>query len=80
LVGPDGDLWAGSDAGIVRIPKPDLNDSYFTDSTAYRLGSQKSDEVDVLFRARDGTIWAGPIMGCIALTVKDSVAFSVLNM
>jgi ligand-binding sensor domain-containing protein/signal transduction histidine kinase len=59
VVGPDGDLWAGSDAGIVRIPKPDLNDSYFTDSTAYRLGNQKSDEVDVLFRARDGTIWAG---------------------
>jgi ligand-binding sensor domain-containing protein/signal transduction histidine kinase len=59
VVGPDGDLWAGSNAGIVRIPKPDLNNSYFTDSTAYRLGNQKSDEVGVLFRARDGTIWAG---------------------
>jgi ligand-binding sensor domain-containing protein/signal transduction histidine kinase len=58
-VGPDGDLWVGSDAGIVRIPKPDLNNSYFADSTAYRLGSQHSDEVEVLFRARDATIWAG---------------------
>ena len=59
VVGLDGDLWVGSDAGIVRIPKSDLNDSILSDSTAYRLGNQKSDEVEVLLRARDGTIWAG---------------------
>lgn len=59
VAGLNGDLWVGSDAGIVRIPKSDLNDSILTDSTAYRLGKQKSDEVEVLFRARDGVIWAG---------------------
>jgi ligand-binding sensor domain-containing protein len=58
-VGSDGDLWVGSDAGIVRIPKSELNDSYVTASTAYRLGKELSDEIEVLFRARDGVIWAG---------------------
>jgi len=57
--GADGDLWVGTDAGVVRVPKRDLNDSYFTDSTAFRLGEQQSDEVEVLYKAREGTIWAG---------------------
>lgn len=57
--GPDGDLWVGGEAGVVRIPKRDLNDSYVADSKAFRLGDQQSDAVEVLFRARDGTIWAG---------------------
>ncbi len=57
--GPDGDLWVGSDAGVIRIPKSDLNDPYLATSTAYRLGTEQSDEVEALFRARDGTIWAG---------------------
>jgi signal transduction histidine kinase/ligand-binding sensor domain-containing protein len=59
IEGADGDLWVGTDAGIVRIPQRDLNDSYVNDSTAFRLGEQHSDEVEVLFRSRDGTIWAG---------------------
>jgi signal transduction histidine kinase/ligand-binding sensor domain-containing protein len=58
-VGPNGDLWVGSDAGIVRIPKAELNDPYIAVSSAYRLGKEQSDEIDSLFRARDGTIWAG---------------------
>ena len=58
-VGPNGDLWVGSDAGIVRIPKAELNDPYIAVSSAYRLGEEQSDEIDSLFRARDGTIWAG---------------------
>jgi ligand-binding sensor domain-containing protein/signal transduction histidine kinase len=57
--GADGDLWVGTDAGIVRIPKNDLNASDFPDSAAFRLGEQQSDEVEVLFMARDRTIWAG---------------------
>ena len=57
--GPDGDLWVGSDAGVIRIPKSDLNDPYLATSTAFRLGNEQSDEVEALFKARDGTIWAG---------------------
>ncbi len=57
--GPDGDLWVGSDAGVIRIPKSDLNDPYLATSTAYRLGTEQGDEVEVLFKARDGIIWAG---------------------
>ena len=59
ITGSDGDLWVGTDAGVVRVPKKDLNDSYITDSTAFRLGEQRSDNVEILFKARDGTIWAG---------------------
>jgi ligand-binding sensor domain-containing protein/signal transduction histidine kinase len=58
-VGPGGDLWIGTDAGIVRIPKAELNDPYLAASTAYRLGKDQSDEIEALFRARDGTMWAG---------------------
>ncbi|QNI33450.1 hypothetical protein H7849_05740 [Alloacidobacterium dinghuense] len=61
--GPDGDLWVGSDAGIIRIPKQDLNDPNVTNATAFRLGEHQSDEVEVLYRARDGAIWAGTSHG-----------------
>jgi signal transduction histidine kinase/ligand-binding sensor domain-containing protein len=61
--GPDGDLWVGSDAGIIRIPKRDLNDPNLTNATAFRLGEHQSDEVEVLYRARDGSIWAGTSHG-----------------
>ena len=57
--GPDGDLWVGSDAGIVRIPKSDLNDPYLAASTAYRIGREQSDEIETLLKARNGVIWAG---------------------
>jgi ligand-binding sensor domain-containing protein len=62
-VGPDGDLWIGSDAGIVRIPKLELNDPYLAAATAYRVGKEQSDEIQSLFRARDGTMWAGTSHG-----------------
>jgi ligand-binding sensor domain-containing protein/signal transduction histidine kinase len=57
--GADGSLWVGSDAGVVRLPHRELNDPYLGLSTAYRLGVQKSDEVLVLSKTSDGTIWAG---------------------
>ncbi len=57
--GPDGDLWVGVHPGVVRIPKRDLNDSYLTESKVFRLGDAQSDVAQVLFKARDGTIWAG---------------------
>lgn len=68
IEGADGDLWIGTDAGVVRVPKKDLNDSYFTDSTAFRLGEQQSDDVEVLFKASDGTIGQELTMDSIDLT------------
>src|SRR5580698_2334312 len=61
--GPDGDLWVGTEAGAVRIPQRDLNDPYLPNATAFRLGKQQSEEVEVLFRDREGTIWAGTSHG-----------------
>jgi ligand-binding sensor domain-containing protein len=57
--GPDGDLWVGADGGVIGIPKSDLNDPYLATSTAYRIGKEQSDEIEALFKARDGVIWAG---------------------
>ena len=62
-IGPDGDLWIGSDAGIVRIPKLELNDPYLAAATAYRVGKEHSDEIQSLFRASDGRMWAGTSHG-----------------
>jgi ligand-binding sensor domain-containing protein/signal transduction histidine kinase len=61
--GPDGDLWVGTEAGAVRIPQRDLNDPYLPNATAFRLGKQQSEEVEALFRDREGTIWAGTSHG-----------------
>jgi ligand-binding sensor domain-containing protein/signal transduction histidine kinase len=62
-IGPEGDLWIGSDASIVRIPKRELNDPYLAFATAYRVGKGQSDETQALFQARDGTMWAGTSHG-----------------
>ena len=62
-VGSDGDLWVGTDTGIVRIPRRDLNDSDVPHSTAFRLGKQQTEEAEVLFADRSGTIWAGTGQG-----------------
>jgi ligand-binding sensor domain-containing protein/signal transduction histidine kinase len=59
VTGVNGDLWVGSDAGIARIAKADLNDPYLTSSSGYRIGKQQSDDIAALFCAKDGTIWAG---------------------
>jgi signal transduction histidine kinase/ligand-binding sensor domain-containing protein len=58
-VGQDGDLWVGTYAGIVRIPKQDLHDPFLTDSTVFHLDKQGKAAVYALFSAHDGTIWAG---------------------
>jgi ligand-binding sensor domain-containing protein/signal transduction histidine kinase len=74
LEGAEGDLWVGTDAGIVRIPKADLNDAYQTNSTAFRLGDEQSDEIETLFRARDGVVWAGTNHGLYSFDGKKFVS------
>jgi ligand-binding sensor domain-containing protein len=74
--GPEGDLWVGSDAGVVRIPKQDLNDPSIPDSTAFRLGRQQSEEVEALFKDREGTIWAGTSHGLYRF---DGKQFTCVN-
>lgn len=63
VMGSDGDLWVGTDAGVIRIPKRDLNNPDLPHSTAFRLGKQQSEEVEVLFRDRGEAIWAGTSHG-----------------
>jgi ligand-binding sensor domain-containing protein len=73
-LGPDGDLWIGCEAGIVRIPKVELNDPYLASARAYRVGKDQSDEIEALFRARDGTMWAGSSHGLYRFDGKQFVA------
>jgi ligand-binding sensor domain-containing protein/signal transduction histidine kinase len=61
--GPNGDLWVGTDAGVVRIPQRDLDDPYLPNAMTFRLGKQQTEEVEVLFKDREGTIWAGTSHG-----------------
>jgi ligand-binding sensor domain-containing protein len=58
-VGQGGDLWVGTYAGIIRLPKQDLHDPFLTGSTVFQLGKQGKAAVYALFSAHDGTIWAG---------------------
>jgi ligand-binding sensor domain-containing protein len=57
--GDDGDLWVGTDTGIVRIPQVHLVDPSLEALTSYRLGDEQSDEILALLKTADGGILAG---------------------
>ena len=71
--GPNGDLWVGTDAGVVRIPQRDLDDPYLPNAMAFRLGKQQSEEVEALFRDREGIIWAGTSHGLYRFDGKQFI-------
>jgi PhnB protein len=57
--GPDGDLWIGTTAGLVRIPRvaPDRFDRSL--SVFYHLSAGISDEITCLQFSRNGALWVG---------------------
>jgi signal transduction histidine kinase/ligand-binding sensor domain-containing protein len=59
IEGRDGDLWVGASAGIVRIPRKDLNDSSASSATSFRLGQGGRATVLIVVASPDGAIWAG---------------------
>jgi signal transduction histidine kinase/ligand-binding sensor domain-containing protein len=57
--GPDGDLWAGTNTGVLRIPSAALDQFGRLPSTVYHPGSGASDAINTLHFTRDGVLWAG---------------------
>jgi len=56
-VGLDGDLWAATSAGVVRIPRFQLERQDLSLLT-YHLGQDREDAVNCLLVGRDGVVWA----------------------
>jgi len=53
----NGDLWVGTHAGVVLIPRSALNQFDPTQLTYYQLSPGASDEAESLYQTRDGVIW-----------------------
>jgi signal transduction histidine kinase/ligand-binding sensor domain-containing protein len=57
--GPDGDLWIGTSAGLVRISQPAFDQFDRSLSVFYHPGAGISDEITWLHFSRDGILWVG---------------------
>jgi ligand-binding sensor domain-containing protein len=73
--GPDGDLWAGTNTGVLRIPSAALDQFGRLPSTVYHPGSGASDAINALHLTRDGVLWAGTDGGLYRL---DQGGFSTV--
>jgi ligand-binding sensor domain-containing protein len=58
-VGPDGDLWTGTEEGLERIPAAALDQSGRLPSTSYRPGPGAASQIICLHFSRNGTLWVG---------------------
>src|SRR5262249_38772815 len=57
--GPDGDLWVGTSAGLVRIPGGAREHFHPSESVFYHPGPGYSDDISRLAFGCDGTLWVG---------------------
>ena len=55
----NGDLWVGTHAGVVLIPRDALDQFDPKQLIYYQLSPGASDEVESLYQTRDGAIWVG---------------------
>jgi signal transduction histidine kinase/ligand-binding sensor domain-containing protein len=67
-VGRDGDLWAATSAGIVRVPLTQLDRWEDLSPLTYHLGKDREDAVTCLLVTRDGTVWASNSSAIFRLT------------
>jgi ligand-binding sensor domain-containing protein/two-component sensor histidine kinase len=61
--GVGGDLWIGTNTGLVRISRPGLDQFDGTPPVFYHTGTGKSDEINFLHVTNDGTLWVGTSAG-----------------
>ena len=59
IEGSSGDLWVATNAGVVLIPSKLLDQFAPARMTYYQLGVRGTDEVESLYQARNGVLWAG---------------------
>ena len=62
-VGLDGDLWAATSAGVVRIPRSQLDRWQDLSPLTYQLGKDRENAVSSLLITRHGTVWASNVYG-----------------
>src|SRR5580693_547966 len=74
--GPDGDLWAGTNTGVLRIPSTALDQFGRLPATAYHAGAGPGDTITALQFSGDGALWAGTERGLYRL--QRSVFSTVL--
>src|SRR5215469_12214377 len=61
--GPEGDLWIGTNSGLVRIPRAALDRFDRSLSVFYHPGGGISDEIAWLRFSHDGALWVGTSAG-----------------
>jgi signal transduction histidine kinase/ligand-binding sensor domain-containing protein len=73
--GPDGDLWAATVTGALRIPSTALDQFGRLPATVYHAGTGPGDTITVLQFSGDGILWAGTGRGLYRL---ERGAFSLV--
>ncbi len=62
-VAPDGDLWVGTDDGLVRIPSSSFHQFTFSGLVSYHPGPGKESEIYCLLFSSSGVLWVGTKAG-----------------
>jgi signal transduction histidine kinase/ligand-binding sensor domain-containing protein len=62
-VGPDGDLWAATPEGLVRIPSSDFNQFTLDGLVSYSPGPGKANNIRSLRFTSNGVLWVGTAGG-----------------
>jgi ligand-binding sensor domain-containing protein len=65
--GPDSDLWASTNTGVLRIPSAALDQFGRLPATVYHAGAGPSDTITALQFTGDGVLWAGTGRGLYRL-------------
>jgi len=62
-VAPDGDLWAGGEEGLIRIPSSNFNQFTFSDSVTYQIVPGRTTHIVRLHFTRSGILWVATAEG-----------------
>lgn len=63
VVAPDGDLWVGTDEGLIRIPSSSFNQFTLSGLISYHPGPGKASQIIRLRFSRSGVLWVGTADG-----------------
>ena len=73
-VAPDGDLWLGTDEGLIRIPSSSFTQFTFSGLTTYQPGPGKASKIVCLRFSRSGVLWVGTAEGLFRYEKDQFVA------
>jgi ligand-binding sensor domain-containing protein/signal transduction histidine kinase len=73
-VAPDGDLWLGTDEGLISIPSSSFTQFTFSGLTTYQPGAGKASKIVCLRFSRSGVLWVGTADGLFRYDKDQFVA------